>query len=111
MNATPRADPGPRGLFPERHDRDPRHAGAGRTPIHPGRFLESRFMQPAGISQEALARALGISRRRVNELVRGRRAFTPDTAVRLGRYFHTDPRLWMLMQSAWDVHQALRQLG
>jgi len=67
-------------------------------------------MRPAKISQDALARALGISRRRVNELVRGRRAFTPDTAVRLGIYFHTDPHMWMAMQAAWDVHQAWRQL-
>jgi addiction module HigA family antidote len=88
-----------------------RVTGPGRTPVHPGYFLESRFMRPSGISQDALARALGISRRRVNELVRGRRAFTPDTAVRLGVFFRTDPRLWMVMQAAWDVHQAWRQCG
>ncbi|MEZ5626570.1 MAG: HigA family addiction module antitoxin [Rhodocyclaceae bacterium] len=82
-----------------------------RTPVHPGRFLESRFLRPARISQDALARALGISRRRVNELVRGRRAFTPDTAVRLGRFFHTDPQMWMVMQSVWDVHQLWRRAG
>ncbi|TVO68770.1 HigA family addiction module antitoxin [Denitromonas ohlonensis] len=87
------------------------HSRPGRTPLHPGRFLESRFLRPAQISQDALARALGISRRRVNELVRGRRAFTPDTAVRLGRYFHTDPTLWMVMQSVWDVHQAWRKMA
>ena len=83
----------------------------GRTPLHPGHFLESRFLRPAQISQDALARALGISRRRVNELVRGRRAFTPDTAVRLGLFFRPDPHMWMVMQSAWDVHQTWRQVG
>ncbi|MCB1962813.1 MAG: HigA family addiction module antidote protein [Rhodocyclaceae bacterium] len=83
----------------------------GRRPLHPGHFLESRFLRPAHISQDALARALGISRRRVNELVRGRRAFTPDTAVRLGLYFRTDPHMWMAMQSAWDVHRLWRQVG
>lgn len=107
----PRADRVPRGLFPAQPLGAAGPAGPGRTPVHPGHFLESRFMRPSGISQEALARALGISRRRVNELVRGRRAFTPDTAVRLGLFFHTDPRLWMSMQAAWDVHQAWRQLG
>ncbi|MCK9260254.1 MAG: HigA family addiction module antitoxin [Azoarcus sp.] len=84
--------------------------GSGRAPTHPGRFLETRFMRPAGISQEALARALGVSRRRVNELTRGRRAFTPDTAVRLGIFFGTDPLLWMHLQAAWDTHIAWRSL-
>ncbi|WP_267313326.1 HigA family addiction module antitoxin [Nitrogeniibacter mangrovi] len=79
--------------------------------MHPGRFLELRFMRPAGLSQDALARALGISRRRVNEIVRGRRALSADTAIRLGLFFRTDPRLWMLMQSEWDVHQAWRALS
>ncbi|MBR0566149.1 HigA family addiction module antidote protein [Azoarcus sp. L1K30] len=82
----------------------------GRAPQHPGRFLETRFMRPAGISQDALARALGISRRRVNELTRGRRAFTPDTAVRLAIFFGTDALLWMHLQAAWDTHLAWRSL-
>ncbi|AWI73921.1 addiction module antidote protein, HigA family [Parazoarcus communis] len=84
--------------------------GPARAPTHPGRFLETRFMRPAGISQDALARALGVSRRRVNELTRGRRAFTPDTAVRLGVFFGTDPLLWMHLQAAWDTHIAWRSL-
>jgi len=111
MNMMQSAGSRPRDPFPDGYERDPRHGGGSRTPVHPGHFLESRFMRPSGISQEALARALGISRRRVNELVRGRRGFTPDTAVRLAVFFHTDPRLWMFMQSAWDLHQAWRQLG
>jgi len=110
MDAMQRADDGPRALFPDASPKEFRASSLGRTPVHPGYFLETRFMRPAKISQDALARALGISRRRVNELVRGRRAFTPDTAVRLGIYFHTDPRMWMAMQAAWDVHQAWRQL-
>ena len=56
---------------------------SARRPVSPGHFLESRFMQPAGITQDALARAMGVSRRRVNELIRGRRSITPDTAIRL----------------------------
>lgn len=82
-----------------------------RRPIHPGHFLETRFLIPARISQDALARALGISRRRVNELVRGRRAISPDTAVRLGRFFGTDPRFWTALQAQWDTFLAMRAAG
>jgi addiction module HigA family antidote len=79
---------------------------APRTPVHPGRFLETRYLQPGRISQEALAGALGISRRRVNELVCGKRVITPDTAVRLARHFGTDVAFWLELQFAWDIYQA-----
>ena len=82
---------------------------AGRhTPPHPGAFLETRFLKPLGISQDALAHGLDISRRRVNELVRGRRAISADTAVRLGRYFGTGPEFWLSLQQAWDNYLAWR---
>jgi len=81
---------------------------AARQPRHPGYFLETRFLAPGGISQEKLAQALGISRRRVNELVCGKRAITPDTAVRLARFFGTDAAFWLQMQFAWDLYQARR---
>jgi len=58
-----------------------------RRPPQPGQFLESKFLKPLGISQTELAQALGVSRRRVNELINGRRAITPDTAVRLAMFF------------------------
>ena len=80
----------------------------GREPVHPGYFLETRYLKPLRLTQLALAGALGISRRRVNELVRGRRAMTPDTAMRLAAYFKTEPEFWMQMQLAWDMHRALR---
>lgn len=80
-----------------------------RRPVHPGRFLESRFMQPGGITQDALARAMGVSRRRVNELIRGRRAITPDSAIRLALFFGTDASLWIELQTAWDMHRAWQQ--
>jgi len=83
---------------------------SGRMPPHPGLFLESRFLKPLHISQEALASGLGVSRRRVNELVRGRRAISADTAIRLGLYFGTGPELWVNLQRAWDVYQAWRAL-
>jgi addiction module HigA family antidote len=79
-----------------------------RAPAHPGKFLETRFMTPMGISQQALAEELGISRRRVNELIRGHRSITPDTAIRLAVFFGTDAAFWMGLQMAWDMHHALR---
>ena len=88
--------------------RPPRLAFPSRTPLHPGHFLESRFLAPLAITQTELAKALGISRRRVNEMIRGRRAFTPDTAWRLATYFGTDPMFWMHLQLAWDMHASAR---
>ena len=83
-----------------------RPAAPGRRPLHPGQFLASRFLEPLGLSQEALARELGISRRRVNEIVNGRRGLTADTALRLAHYFKTGPELWLHLQAAWDLHLA-----
>jgi antitoxin HigA-1 len=83
-----------------------RFALPGRRPIHPGQFLDSRFLKPLSISQTQLASALGISRRRVNELIRGRRAITPDTALRLAMFFDNDPAFWMHLQVAWDMRAA-----
>jgi len=88
--------------------RPPPLAFPSRTPLHPGRFLESRFLAPLAINQTELASALGISRRRVNEMIRGRRAITADTAWRLANYFGTDPMFWMHLQLAWDMHAAAR---
>ncbi|HSO07071.1 MAG TPA: HigA family addiction module antitoxin [Pelomicrobium sp.] len=81
-----------------------------RAPPHPGRFLETRFLAPLGITQQALAVALGVSRRRVNELIRGHRAITADTALRLSVFFRTDPLFWLSLQAAWDAHEARRKL-
>jgi addiction module HigA family antidote len=81
-----------------------------RRPPQPGHFLESRFLAPLGISQTALAKALGVSRRRVNELINGRRAITPDTAVRLGLFFGNEAAFWMHLQVAWDMHTAAREV-
>jgi addiction module HigA family antidote len=81
-----------------------------RRPPQPGQFLESRFLKPLGISQTELARALGVSRRRVNELINGRRAITPDTAVRLAMYFGNEAAFWMHLQVAWDMHSAAREV-
>lgn len=87
-----------------------RFALPGRRPLHPGQFLDSRFLKPLAISQTALAEALGISRRRVNELIRGRRAITPDTAMRLALFFGNDAAFWMHLQVAWDMRLAQRTI-
>jgi addiction module HigA family antidote len=90
--------------------RAPPPAPRSRKPPHPGEFLESRFLKPLAISQTELAQALGVSRRRVNELINGRRAITPDTAVRLSLFFGNDAAFWMHLQVAWDMHAAMRQV-
>lgn len=82
---------------------------SSRSAPHPGSFLESQFLQPLGLSQTALALALGISRRRVNELIVGKRSITPDTAIKLARYFHTDPEFWLTLQLRWDLRKALEK--
>jgi addiction module HigA family antidote len=79
-----------------------------RVPVHPGHFLDTRYMKPLGLTQLALAGALGISRRRVNELIRGKRGVSADTAVRLAAYFRTEPEFWLQLQMAWDLHLALQ---
>lgn len=81
-----------------------------REPVHPGYFLDTRYLKPLKLTQLELALSLGISRRRVNELIRGKRGVTPDTAVRLAAYFRTEPEFWMHLQIAWDVHQAMKSL-
>ena len=76
---------------------------SGRTPPHPGRMLLSRFLAPSGLTQGDLAKRLGISRRRVNELLNGRRAFTPDTALRLAAFFGNSAEFWMGLQADYDM--------
>ena len=85
-------------------------APSSRRPPPPGEFLDTRFLKPLAITQTELAAALGVSRRRVNELINGRRAITPDTAVRLATFFGNDPTFWMHLQVAWDMHAVVRQL-
>lgn len=85
-------------------------AGArASAPLHPGYLLQTRFLEPKRISQQQLAKELGISRRRVNEIIRGHRSITPDTAIRLGLFFGNDANFWMSLQNAWDMHLAWRK--
>lgn len=81
----------------------------GRRPEHPGRLLERCYLIPLQISQAELARQLGISRRRINEIVNGQRAISADTALKLAGYFRTTPMFWLERQQLWDLYQAQRQ--
>jgi addiction module HigA family antidote len=83
---------------------------ARRAPPHPGHFLETRFLKPLGITQQLLAAMLGVSRRRVNELIRGHRSITADTAVRLALFFGNEASFWMQLQTDWDLHHAQNAL-
>jgi antitoxin HigA-1 len=75
-------------------------------PIHPGEILHEEFMRPHGLSQNALARALNVPPRRVNEIVLEKRGITADTALRLARYFGTTAELWTGLQSDYDLRLA-----
>jgi addiction module HigA family antidote len=72
-------------------------------PMHPGRVLELEFLEPLEITPYALAKAIGVDPPRVYEIVRGRRAITADTALRLARYFGTAPVFWLNLQSHYDL--------
>lgn len=72
-------------------------------PQHPGSILAQKFMQPAGLTQNGLARALGIPAQRIGDIVLGRRGITVDTAVRLAEYFGNDPRYWLDLQREYDL--------
>ena len=73
------------------------------TPISPGDVLQREFLEELGISQRALARAIGVPAMRISEIVRGKRGVTADTAIRLGRYFGTSPEFWLNLQSGWEL--------
>lgn len=78
--------------------------------MHPGRFLERHYLEPLALTQTEAARRLGVSRRRVNELVHGRRAMTPDTAIRCAQLFGLFAADWLALQSERDSDAAWRQL-
>ena len=79
--------------------------------IHPGEVLLEEFLNPLGISQNALARATGVPPRRINEIVLGKRSVTADTAVRLAAALGTSERFWLGLQADHDLEEARRHLG
>ncbi len=79
--------------------------------IHPGEILLEEFLKPMDISQNKIARDIGVPPRRINEIVHGNRAITADTAVRLAKYFNVSESFWMGLQSDYDIEEARQNLG
>ncbi|NHF66191.1 HigA family addiction module antitoxin [Xanthomonas hortorum] len=79
--------------------------------IHPGEILLEEFLEPMGISQNALARATAVPPRRINEIVLGKRGITADTALRLAAALGTTERFWLGLQADYELEQAHRALG
>lgn len=80
-------------------------------PVHPGEVLLEDFMKPLGLSQYRLAKDIGVPALRISQIVRGQRAITADTALRLARYFGTSPDVWLRLQATYDLEVAQRQIG
>jgi len=80
-------------------------------PVHPGEILREDFLAPLGLSVNALAQALRVPATRLHEIVKERRAVTPDTALRLSRYFGGDAQSWLNLQASYDLKVAERELG
>ena len=79
--------------------------------IHPGEVLLEEVLAPMGLSQNAVARAVGVPPRRINEIVLGKRGITADTALRLAAALGTTEQFWLSLQSAYDLEAARRALG
>ena len=79
--------------------------------ITPGEILEEDFLKPMGLSQYRLAKDISVPPRRINEIIKGERAITADTALRLGRYFKMSPQFWLNLQSHYDLEIQQDRLG
>jgi antitoxin HigA-1 len=77
---------------------------------HPGRILHEKFMKPAGLSQNGLAREIGVPPRRINEIILGKRGISADTALRLAKRFGNPARFWMELQADFDLEAARKAL-
>jgi addiction module HigA family antidote len=80
-------------------------------PIHPGEILQEEYLEPLGLSQYRLAKETSVPPRRINEIVRGTRAITADTALRLSRFFGTSERFWLNLQARYDLEIEKDRLG
>lgn len=76
------------------------------APVHPGIVLAEDFLKAMEVSQYRLAKGIGVSPRRINEIVHGKRSITADTALRLGRFFGMESQFWMNLQSHYDLEIA-----
>ncbi len=79
--------------------------------VHPGEVLLEEFLKPMGISQNKIAREIGVPPRRINEIVHGKRAITADTALRLSKYLGVSESFWMGLQADYDLEEARKELG
>ena len=77
-----------------------------RQPTRPGEMLLEEFLKPMGLTQQEISQALGLPYQRINELINGRRALTPSTALRLAKYFGNSAGFWMSLQLRWDLYEA-----
>ena len=80
-------------------------------PIHPGEILREEYLEPLGLSANALARALGVPANRISAILAGKRNSSADSALRLGRAFGTSPEFWLNLQVAHDLRVAERESG
>lgn len=85
--------------------------GKKMPPAHPGEILYDLFMEPLGLSNYALAKAINVAPIRISEIVRGKRAITPDTALRLARYFGNTPEIWLGLQKRYELDLARDKVG
>jgi antitoxin HigA-1 len=76
------------------------------SPVHPGEILFEEFLKPMQISQNKLGQSLGVSPRRINEIIHGKRSITADTALRLAAYFGNSPQFWLGLQMDYDLDMA-----
>ena len=81
------------------------------SPIHPGEILAEEFLKPLGISQYRLANDLSVPPRRINEIILGKRSVTPDTALRLSRYFGLSEQFWINLQMRYDLENEKDKLA
>jgi addiction module HigA family antidote len=77
-----------------------------RLRTHPGEILREEYLVPLGLSARALAKEIDVPANRLTEIMRGTRDVSADTAIRLGRYFGTDPRFWLNLQTSYDISKA-----
>lgn len=85
-----------------------RRLPAKRPPTHPGEMLAEEFLKPLGVSQSAFAERLGVSSSRLNEIIRGKRSITPETALRLAQVLGMSADFWLGLQQDWDLWHAAR---
>ncbi len=81
------------------------------APVHPGEILQLEFLKPLGVSQYRLAKDISVPPRRINEIVKGARSITANTALRLARYFATSERFWLNLQAHYDLETERDRLG